>query len=279
MLLIRHGESENNELSAISRNEYITKRKADPALTERGHEQAGRVGEFLEEVRKIESLPGEGNLPGEGKGLWGDLSTVYVSPMRRTLQTAAAINKALRRDVPFMVAPKCFEIGGAYTGHKEDANTGTESATGGLTMAEIGEEFPFVSSSGVGGLSSSFLGGWFETFELKETVEEAVSRIGKVVEACACLDEGAGGENRKTIAIVCHGDFIDFFLRIAVLKEDAEHIATNRDTIFKSFNCQICGVEFFGGEDSRGARKCRLLFHNHFGHLLGAVELGKLGTV
>tara|TARA_B110000971_G_C19699412_1_gene359126 strand:- start:103 stop:426 length:324 start_codon:yes stop_codon:yes gene_type:complete len=89
----------------------------------------------------------------------------------------------------------------------------------------------------------------------------------------------------NTVAIVCHGDFIDFFLRVALARNldlvgkpgDDILAEGGRTTIYKSFNCQVAAIEFL----SEG--KCRLLYHNYFGHLIeggeDVIDLENLGLV
>jgi len=70
LLLVRHGESTNNNLMATSRDLYVRSRVPDAPLTERGRDQARRVGAALAAC----TVP---------------VQHLYTSAMARALETAA----------------------------------------------------------------------------------------------------------------------------------------------------------------------------------------------
>ena len=167
VLLVRHGESENNVLPLVSRQHYENNRLADPELTAQGQLQVQQLGDrFFKQVQggrfaKIEHL-----------------RQIYVSPMVRTLQTAEAIASSVAStNVPFTIARDCFEIGGCYEGH---ANSLPVLGVGGLTGADIKARFPFVQDEEETKLSE----GWFH-HATKESLPQAVTRVRSVVDRFA----------------------------------------------------------------------------------------------
>lgn len=76
VVFIRHAESENNLLNLVSYQHYLQHRRADPAISALGHEQAAAAGAFLSDSRA---------------GLLAKVSDMYISPTLRTLQTAKHI--------------------------------------------------------------------------------------------------------------------------------------------------------------------------------------------
>ena len=81
LVLIRHGESFNNTLSAISYEHYSKHRVADPELTPDGHKQAHHVASFLKDP---------------GNTVFPRISKLYTSPMTRALQTSQPIGHFLK---------------------------------------------------------------------------------------------------------------------------------------------------------------------------------------
>ena len=103
LLLIRHGQSENNANAAKSVEAYRQGRKPDPELTELGRHQAEALGTW---IGSVSPRP----------------TKLYSSPMMRTIQTAAPVAEAL--DMPITVSDLIFErpgpveiVDGVETGH------------------------------------------------------------------------------------------------------------------------------------------------------------------
>jgi len=101
---VRHSETTNNVLAAemgANREGFETKRHPDAPLTERGHEQAERVGARIAEEN--------------GK----DLSLVVTSYFHRAMSTASAIERAVKQRYPaskmaVRVDRDFHECGGLY---------------------------------------------------------------------------------------------------------------------------------------------------------------------
>jgi len=125
LALVRHGESLNNVHEAVSVEAYQTGRVADPALSPRGQRQA--------ELLAIH-LGGEG---GAALNLQ-PIDELWVSPHRRTLQTAAPLAAAL--GLTPLVATRYFESGGVF--EAKDGTYTSYHAHGGLTRLQMRDEFP-----------------------------------------------------------------------------------------------------------------------------------------
>lgn len=97
LLLIRHGESENNRIHADTGS--WAGRSPDPELTPLGHTQAGKLAGFFAEQR----LP----CP----------DVLFTSLMRRAVATAAPVARAL--DLPLQGHPLLHEVGGVFEGEDE----------------------------------------------------------------------------------------------------------------------------------------------------------------
>lgn len=110
LILIRHGQSQNNALPESRRVE-------DPGLTERGREQALHLGEHAREL---------------------DLTRLFTSPFLRALQTTEPIWKTTSL-IP-EVRLELHEQGGCYRGHTVDNIEGRP----GMNPHEIRKAFPGV---------------------------------------------------------------------------------------------------------------------------------------
>ena len=106
LLLVRHGETESNR-------QGLALGRADVPLNERGRWQAGRLAEAL-----------AGEL----------LSTVYSSPLLRTLHTAEAI--AEKHGLPVQIEPRLIEM--------------DIGEADGMTFAEVRTRFPGLLEAWVG---------------------------------------------------------------------------------------------------------------------------------
>ena len=125
LALVRHGESENNVHEAVSEAAYVAHREADPALSPRGARQAALLGAFLADAARARFL---GVHP---------IDELWVSPVKRTLQTAAPAAAAL--GLAPRVRTDCFEAGGIYDA---DATYTAFAPRGGLTRDEMRSQFP-----------------------------------------------------------------------------------------------------------------------------------------
>jgi len=133
--LVRHGESTNNvkmdrifaepNLPQWKANlKFMLERDPDPKLSELGREQVSALHRHL-------AL----------KALFSSHKPVllYSSPLRRAIETAAALQKVLLGDNEIILKPSLCEGGGLYTTCAED---GTNSALPGGSPTELEHAYP-----------------------------------------------------------------------------------------------------------------------------------------
>lgn len=246
VVFVRHAESFNNVLNLVSHDYYRQHRMADPILTPLGEEQADEVGRHIAEARS---------------GLLQHISEVHVSPTVRTLETAKPIVRRLP-GVKAVVDVEIFEVGGIYD---EDAALGSVEGQPGLSrsqMAAFGYALPDAVTES----------GWYNqgcastAHRLKESKEEGRARAGRVAERLRRL--AASLDERRTIAMVSHGDFIGLLL--------ADLIAGQADggVSFKFFNTAVSCV------DIRADGSVVVLFVNSVVHLAShQFRVAHLGVV
>ena len=174
--LVRHGESMNNVHEA--QGTYKTGRVADPELSPRGKRQAEVLGAFLGNKSKAEFF-----------GLQA-IDEIWVSPHKRTLDTAAPAAKAL--GLAPRVHTDIFEAGGIY-----DANDAYDAfvAKGGMTRAEMQAAHPtYVLPDAVDAT------GWYRG-PGKESDDECRARAKRVLErvpACVESTENSTPSSRRS---------------------------------------------------------------------------------
>jgi len=151
---------------------YAEKRLADPDLTPLGHAQAQAVGLA---VRDMSHKP------------YGHFHKVYVSPMKRTIQTAAGILRECP-DLPFEIRPDIFERGGIFVREesKQFAQHGeTRSELPILELVKTDMEAMLPGVTIPASIQTSADKGWSPTAPAyrRESAEETLSRIGSVAES------------------------------------------------------------------------------------------------
>jgi broad specificity phosphatase PhoE len=193
IILIRHGESENNIHHEISMEQYQQNRQADPDLTPVGYQQAQETAEYLRMGTNA---------------LLRNVHEIYVSPVRRTLLTCRPIAHALQ--IKPQVWADLFEVGGVYTKDPKSADVDGVIGTvglGGLTRSQMSTEFPnYILDDRVSDK------GWY-TLSTKETKEQGRARIERVLQTLRNQVKTAAED--RTVLLVVHGDFIDFFVQAA----------------------------------------------------------------
>ena len=167
LLLIRHGQSENNAFAAQSVETYQQGRKPDPELTELGRRQAQALGKW---IGSVSPRP----------------TKLYASPMMRTIQTADPVAEAL--DLPIIINDLIFErpgpvqiVDGVEAGHPGSPRSALSAITDRAVFPEsITEE------------------GWREA--RIETAAEAADRAGRIAKWIRDTHN-----DDECIAIVAHG--------------------------------------------------------------------------
>lgn len=185
VILIRHGESENNVHNEIGPDHYQKHRQADPTLTANGRQQAQETAEYLKDC---------------DHALLRGIDEIYVSPFLRTLQTCQPIAEAL--EISPKVWKEIHEVGGA-------SNNGT--GIPGMTKTQILKGFPDYLVDDV--TEEGWYGG-----SRKETRTEGKARIKSVYDNLKQL----ATERDRTVVLVVHGLFIDFLLQVAFAVEGTD---------------------------------------------------------
>lgn len=199
VLLVRHAESFNNALGqepGITYVEWLARRQADPELSDLGRRQADALGKFLAREEGAPLVPDDSAL----QGIW-PIGHMYVSPLRRTLQTLwPAWSRLGKRP---QVWTDAFEVYGVY-----DAS-GTNSK--GLTRAEILGEFPDVDLP-----PDVTEGGWYPLNE-REELDQARVRLSGVAAKLKEVAAKASEEQRtETLLLMSHHDTMDLLLQALV---------------------------------------------------------------
>lgn len=187
LLIIRHGQSENNALTDL------TERKPDPSLTDLGKEQADLLAKALAGTN--------GNQPYAEDS---HFDRIYCSPMVRALETARAVGDALGINPEIWI--DLHEHGGVFL--REDG----ERAVGypGVNRDVVNSEFPgFIVPDEITD------NGWWTG-----TVEEDAGWCARATRAARQLKSLATENSR--IAIVSHGGQIDTLLK-ALLNQMPGH--------------------------------------------------------
>lgn len=195
LYLIRHGQSQNNA------NAHLNTRVHDPALTTLGHEQAQRIAAYLADGRNRDPFVDHttGYSRHDEAATFG-ITHVYVSPMRRALQTAAPIAAAL--GVQPEVWVNIHEHGGMYL-EQDGAVTGFP----GMTRSEIAAEFPGYAITDM--VTET---GWYDPARGHESFAGA---YGRALEVALALKKRAhdAGHSGERLALVSHGTFLDALLK------------------------------------------------------------------
>lgn len=238
VVMIRHGESTNNVLHEIGPEHYRQHRTPDPALTTNGQLQAQRTADYL----------GSGLHP-----LLDDIERLYVSPFLRTLLTAAPLAETLR--LYPTVWTDLHEVGGVY--RYNNTTDGGTVGLGGLTRSQMDEGFPlYMLPDDVGPQ------GWYNAQQQKETRAMGKTRVQGVFRKLQDMAKELDREGRdRTIAMVVHGDFIDFMLQAAYQIKGTDHR-------FPCYNTCITAFDLTASANDEGQQPPPIvLFHNSVAHL------------
>lgn len=194
--IIRHGQSYNNLLM-----EDETLRVQDPHLTDLGVAQAEQLAAFLASAPNLEQLvryPVDSRQRAEHHR--HSFTHLYTSPMRRTLQTAQPLARALNLQPEIWV--DIHEHGGIYL-----TQNGVTTGFGGLTRSQIQAEFPGYTLPEM--ITEN---GWWNPQDGFEDITLCRARAMRVARR---LRERAQAENSADdrIALVTHGTFMDCLIK------------------------------------------------------------------
>jgi broad specificity phosphatase PhoE len=220
LYLIRHGQSKNNAHDDAHVH-------ADPDLTELGHRQADRLAAWLSACNDSEAMTRRSVRDPLRKDHHPvKLTHIYVSPMRRALQTALPLMQTF--GVQPVVHPTIYEAGGLF----ERTTEGGIRPYRGMGAAEIRAEFPgYV-------LDDSITDdGWY-TLDREEMLAEChlrADQFAQMLRQQVATDEYW---RRTSVAMVSHGMFIDCLL--LSLMGVGPH---NRQSYFWVYNTSITRVD------------------------------------
>jgi len=228
LYFIRHGQSFNNALKDQR------DRVEDPELTDIGQEQAERCAAFL---ASSQEMP-EGGF---------NIDELYVSPMKRTLQTAAPIAQALQ--VKPQVWLDIHEIGGIFLA---DGDGGVRGF-GGLTRDQITVGFPdYALPESVKDV------GWWDPNHGQETPAAFLARA---IRVALTLRDRANEDIH--IALVSHAAFLD-----ALTKTLLNQAPTHPDDLFYlHYNTGISRFDF-----NHPYGRMRMTYFNRTAHLTPELE-------
>lgn len=194
LYLIRHGQSTNNAL------EDATARTFDPPLTQTGKQQAVLLGEFAGSApsRDPYTNPATGFSRADDRVGLG-LDYLYISPMHRTLQTAAPMAEAL--DIRPIVRLDIYEHGGIYLDTE-----GVITPYPGKSRKRITTDFPRYILD-----KSHTDSGWYDISKGRESYAECCARAIRVAQE---LRERADNKDKDAkIGMVTHGTFMDVLMK------------------------------------------------------------------
>lgn len=208
VLLVRHGESLNNPLMAkifgpvaeedpVSQRRrdaearWLAERLSDPALTDRGMQEAEEVANTLAPM--LRRLAGS------------RLIKIFVSPFMRTLQTAQPLAQALGSSCSVEVRPDLFEVGGVYV-----ERLGRRDGPGEcLTAREIEQRFPTYRTTKLPKDGA----GWYRgSWECDRAARQRAAEIAKWLRS-AELREDCADVAGAYVVLVIHGHLIDMLLK------------------------------------------------------------------
>ena len=198
MYFIRHAQSENNLL--WDTNHASTGRHEDPGLTPLGWEQAKLLGAYLRDADQ--EFPRDWDAEGR---VGFEITHLYTSLMRRTLQTASVVSDALGLEM--IGRTDLHECGGIYL---DNAETGERDGLPGPTPAALKAEFPALVLP-EGDLHT----GWWN-----RPYEERADRFLRARGVIQAMIEKHGGTN-DNVALVTHAAFHNALMTVLLgLPED-----------------------------------------------------------
>ena len=207
ILMIRHGESVNNVLSAISKEHFEAHRSVDPQLSDKGLAQAQCVGQFFKSPMA---------------SVVGPLAALYTSPVRRALQTTLPASQVL--GLAPEVWPDIYETGGMWM---------KDQAQPGMPRSQMLDEFPTYQLP-----PEITEHGWYNVAQGKETVEMSARRAEKVAQRLWNMVRSQS-DALRTVGLVAHHDLLDLLLQALLIGK----ASTCFPPKFSHFNCGMSCVE------------------------------------
>ena len=239
LYLVRHGQSFNNALPDGNSNDRVH----DPELTEIGQKQAEAVATHFaqaDDLYEYASLAYDD--PARQQPLPYGITHVYSSPMKRALETAKPIAKALglKHDLHLGV----YEFGGIFVD-----KDGVITAYGGMTRNEMTASFPdanlpdWVTDEG-----------WYDVKLAREPISHSMGRAIDFVREMTLRAQRDEHRNDRII-VVAHGGFIAFALKAFV------HTLPSFNYMWHHYNTAITRINFHRD------RPVEIMYVNRINHL------------
>lgn len=192
LYIIRHAQSTNNALADER------ERVCDPPLTAIGRRQAELLAAHLAAGRDIHPQPTRAWNVAPGTNSHGGygIQRLYTSAMRRALQTAWPIGRALGLQPEVWL--DLHEHGGIWLDHGPEIGI---RGYGGITRSELAVEFPGV----IVPAALTDAGWWHGSHEALAAAEERAARVAETLRTW--------GQRDERIAIITHGAFATLLLR------------------------------------------------------------------
>lgn len=202
---IRHGQSENNAL--WDRGGPRGERRADPELTELGHQQAQHLARFFSQ----HCVPCEWTEQGgyrddfttadDAQNVNGvELTHLYCSPMIRCIETGSYVSQAL--DLPLVVWEHAHELGGIFL---QDQETGQEVGLPGNDREYLQARYKdLILPEGWG------VGGWWN--RPFETREQRILRAQRFHRELVRRH----GDTDDCVAVVSHAGFFNYWMMVVL---------------------------------------------------------------
>ncbi len=230
LFLIRHGESANNRLddTVTDYDDYMSKRCADPPLTELGERQAEAVAHHVATAQIPEHHRHDLELGSVGYGI----TKLYCSGMLRAMQTTQPIARALGLQPTVWV--DIHEHGGMFEGNPRSEAGVTNYA--GMTRTAMQDRFPgYILPAEI-----TEAGWWHGGYEAMSGCNRRAAETAETLRTWAKADlEEARNEH---VALVVHGTFMD-----AVIKALTGQLP-NEKIYYSHYNTAITRVDFLRDE-------------------------------
>ncbi|MCB9419090.1 MAG: histidine phosphatase family protein [Ardenticatenaceae bacterium] len=221
LYIIRHAQSENNLL--WQQTGSSDGRLPDPALTEKGHEQARLVAQFLAQPASDVPAPERDNRDGFS------LTHLYCSLMERAVLTGTYIAQAT--GLPLKGLVEIHEWGGIY--HKDETN-GERIGLPGPDRDYFAANHPHL----VLPESLNHAGWWNRDPELPEERPLRARRFWQFL-----LKEHGGTDDR--VAIVSHGGFTQTLLATLLNRDDPDiTLGLPANVWFATNNASVSRIDF-----------------------------------
>jgi 2,3-bisphosphoglycerate-dependent phosphoglycerate mutase len=218
LYFIRHGQSENNRLWALTGS--WDGRNDDPDLTTLGREQAAKLAQFLAQPGTTPVSPEAGYDPQNVGGF--AITHLYCSLMLRAVATGMVVARVL--GLPLVAWEDVHEVGGI---NRFDVETGERTGEPGKDRRFFEEYFPDL----VLPQSLGEEGWWNRPFEQRE---QRPARARRFLDDL--LDRHGGTDHR--VAVISHGGFHTVLLRTLL------NIPQETDAWFALANTGITRVDF-----------------------------------